>query len=529
VHAHEGLDRSARRRDLRAAPLDRRLNPRAKITVQAVEHFDVLVIGAGLSGIGAACELQRTCPEKSFAILESREALGGTWDLFRYPGVRSDSDMFTLGYRFKPWKQAQAIGPGPEILKYVAETAREHGVDTKIRFGHRVVAAAWSSERARWTVEVERGPARDSASGGGTRERVQLSCGFLYACTGYYRYEAGYTPSFEGTESFTGRIVHPQHWTEDVQYAGKRVVVIGSGATAMTLVPALAREAAHVVMLQRSPTYVISAPARDRIANRLRAWLPEGLAYALARWKSVLLGLLFFTLTRRFPRFMSRLLVGGVQRALGPGYDVTTHFKPRYNLWEQRLCLVPDGDLFEALKSGRASVVTDHIERFTERGLRLRSGQELEADLVVTATGLELLFLGGLELKVDGARIEPSKSMNYKGCMFSGVPNLAYTFGYTNASWTLKADLIAEYVCRLLRRMDEVGATHCTPRHDSTMPELPWIDFSSGYVTRTLDRFPKQGARRPFRLYQNYVLDLWMLRHGRVDDGTLEFRSTSKR
>jgi monooxygenase len=479
-----------------------------------VEHFDVIVVGAGLSGIGAAYQLQRECPDKSYAILEAREAIGGTWDLFRYPGIRSDSDMFTLGYRWKPWRERKAIADGASILRYVRETARENGIDEKIRFRHRVKRASWSSERALWTLEVERGPSQDV---------VCFTCRFLYVCPGYYAYDAGYTPHFEGMAEFAGKIVHPQQWSDDIEHAGKRVVVIGSGATAMTLVPELSKQAKHVVMLQRSPTYVVSAPASDPLANLLRRLLPQTLAYAITRWKNILLGLLFFELVRLAPKLANRQVVRMVEKQLGPGHDVEQHFTPKYNVWDQRVCLVPDGDLFLAMRAGRVSVVTDLVETFTRTGIRLQSGRELEADLVVTATGLELLFLGGMQLTVDGRAVEPGQTMNYKGCMFSDVPNLAYTFGYTNASWTLKADLIAEYICRLLRHMDAVGATHCTPRRtDSAVEERPWIDFTSGYVQRSLARFPKQGSKRPFRLYQNYGLDLLVLRFGAVDDGTLE-------
>jgi monooxygenase len=479
------------------------------------EQYDVIVVGAGLSGIGAAYHLQTRCPQKSFAILESRAAIGGTWDLFRYPGIRSDSDMFTLGYRWKPWKGRKSVADGASILEYVRETARENGIDRKIQFEHRAVRASWSSERALWTLDVEVGA---------SRQVRRMSCRFLYMCTGYFAYDAGYTPQFEGVETFAGRIVHAQQWSDAVEYAGKRVVVIGSGATAMTLVPELAKQAAHVVMLQRSPTYVISAPAEDQFANFLRRRMPASWAYAITRWKNILFSVLFFLLIRRAPDFAKRTLVGNVQRALGPDYDVQTHFTPRYKVWDQRLCLIPDGDLFQAIGGGRVSVVTDQVERFTPGAIALQSGQELAADLVVMATGLDLVFLGNIELEVDGRRVDPHELMNYKGCMFSDVPNLAYTFGYTNASWTLKADLVAEYVCRVLGYMDATGATHCTPRRtDPAIEELPWLDFTSGYVRRTLSRFPTQGSKRPFRLYQNYILDLLTLRFGAIDDGSLEF------
>lgn len=484
------------------------------------EHFDVIVVGAGLSGIGAAYHLETLCPERSYAVLEARADVGGTWDLFRYPGIRSDSDMFTLGYRFKPWLEQKAIADGPSILSYVKETARENGIDRKIRFRHAVKRASWSSDTARWTLEVERGEAA---------EPVRFTTSFLYTCCGYYDYDKGHEPDFPGKERFRGTVVHPQHWPADLSYAGKRVVVIGSGATAMTLVPELAKTAGHVVMLQRSPTYVVSLPAEDAIANALRKRLPATVAYDLTRWKNVLVGLFFYQFARRYPARAKKRIVGLVREALGPSFDVEKHFTPRYGVWDQRVCLVPDGDLFDALRSGRASVVTDHIETFTEKGIRLRSGEELEADLVVTATGLELRFLGGMELSVDGRRVVPSEHTNYKGMMLDDVPNLFMTFGYTNASWTLKADLTAEYVCRLLRHMQAIGAETCTPRRtDPTVKDEPFLDFSSGYVQRALARFPKQGSKRPWKLYQNYLLDVVSLRHGAVDDGTMEFGGAAR-
>jgi cation diffusion facilitator CzcD-associated flavoprotein CzcO len=481
----------------------------------SLEHFDVLVVGAGLSGIGAGCHLQARCPDKTYTILEARDCIGGTWDLFRYPGIRSDSDMYTLGYAFRPWKDAKAIADGPSILNYVRETAREHRIDEKVRFHHRVVRAEWSTADARWTVEAERGD---------TQERVRVTCGFLLMCSGYYRYDHGYTPAFRGTERFRGPIVHPQQWTEEIDYAGKRVVVIGSGATAVTLVPALARSAAHVTMLQRSPSYIVSLPAEDPIAGFLRRRLPARLAYTIVRWKNVLLTLLSFQLSRRRPAIAKALLRRGVERHLPPGYDIDTHFKPRYGPWDQRLCLAPDGDLFEAICSGRASVVTDRIDTFTERGLRLQSGAELEADLIVTATGLNLLALGGMPVTVDGHEVDISKTLSYKGMMLAGVPNLAITFGYTNASWTLKCDLTCEYVCRLLNHMREQGYVQCTPlNRDPSITEEPFIDFSSGYVQRSIDQFPRQGSRAPWRLYQNYALDVLSLRFGAVSDGAMQF------
>jgi monooxygenase len=479
------------------------------------EHVDVLVVGAGLSGVGAGCHLETRLPGKTYAILEARGSIGGTWDLFRYPGVRSDSDMYTLGYSFRPWKEAKAIADGPAILRYVKDTARDYGVDGKIRFNHRVVGASWSSAEARWTVEVERTD---------TGETVHLSCGFLFMCTGYYRYDAGYSPDFPGTDRFQGQIVHPQFWTDDVDYAGKHVVVIGSGATAVTLVPAMAETAKHVTMLQRSPSYVLSLPAEDPIANLARRFLPPKLAYSIVRWKNVLVTMLVFQLSRRRPRAMKALIRKGLESRLPPGYDIDTHFKPRYNPWDQRMCLVPDGDLFESICDGRASVVTDTVETFTETGLKLESGAELEADLVVTATGLDLLPLGGLEMTVDGREIEVPKTMGYKGMMLSGVPNMAVAIGYTNASWTLKCDLTCEYVCRLLTHMDEHGYRQATPENnDPSVTEEPFIDFTSGYVLRAIDRFPRQGSKAPWRLYQNYARDIVALRHGKLEDGALVF------
>ncbi len=480
-----------------------------------MEHVDVLVVGAGLSGIGAACRLRMECPGKSFVILEGRAASGGTWDLFRYPGVRSDSDMYTLGYRFRPWRDPKAIADGPAILNYIRETAAEYGVDKMIRYGHRVRRASWSSEEARWTVEAETEPGKGVA---------RFTCNFLHLCTGYYDYEGGYTPEWAGVERFRGRIVHPQKWPDDLDYAGQRVVVIGSGATAVTLVPALAQRAAHVTMLQRSPTYVVSRPAEDRLANWFRRRLPDGAAYALTRWKNVLLGMFFYNLARKRPELFKRMLAKGVRRQLGEAYDAK-HFTPRYNPWDQRLCLVPDSDLFRAIREGGASVVTDHIESFTETGLRLKSGQHLDADIIVTATGLVLKLISGLRLLVDGAPVGLPQTLVYKGMMFSEVPNLAFAIGYTNASWTLKCDLTAEYVCRLLNHMDGHGYAVCTPRvNDPDLGDEPVIDFTSGYVRRALHTLPRQGSKTPWRLHQNYVRDLSMMRYGRVDDGTMEFK-----
>jgi monooxygenase len=483
-----------------------------------MEHFDVLIVGAGLSGIGAGYHLQRKCPDKSFVILEGRDCIGGTWDLFRYPGIRSDSDMFTLGYSFKPWTAPQAIADGPSILKYVRETATENGIDKKIRFHHKVKRASWSTRDACWSVEAER------ASSEGSAEIVHFTCSFLFMCSGYYRYEEGYTPEFLGRESFKGEIVHPQKWPDALDYAGKRVVVIGSGATAVTLVPEMAKKAGHVTMLQRSPTYVVSRPAQDQLAIKLRRKLGEKIAYHLIRWRNVLLGMYFFQLARRKPARFKELILGGVRLALGSDYDVSTHFNPRYNPWDQRLCLVPDGDLFKSLREKRSSVVTNEIERFTEKGIRLKDGGELEADIIVTATGLVLQVLGGMEVVVDGSKVDFAKTLNYKGMMYSDVPNLASAFGYTNASWTLKCDLTCEYVCRLLNHMERHGYKQCVPHNvDPEIEAMPALEFTSGYVQRAIAKMPKQGSKRPWRLYQNYALDIVSLRFGTVDDGVMRY------
>jgi monooxygenase len=474
------------------------------------EHVDVLIVGAGLSGVGAAVHLRRECPDKTFTILEARSAIGGTWDLFRYPGIRSDSDMFTLGYTFKPWTDAKAIADGHSIREYVQETVREYGIEDKIRFRHQVLRAEWSTETARWTVHAQRED---------TGEPVTLTCSFLYTCAGYYRYDQGYTPEFAGVEDYRGQIIHPQHWPEDLDYAGKRIVVIGSGATAVTLVPALAEKAAHVTMLQRSPTYIISLPSKDGIADALRAKLPATLAYSIVRWKNVLVTLGMFQLSRRAPGLVKRLLRKGVEAQLPAGYDVETHFKPRYNPWDERLCLVPDGDFFKAIRAGRSSVVTDGIDRFTEKGLRLASGAELEADVIVTATGLNLQAVGGINLTVDGKEVNLADTVAYKGFMLSGVPNFALTLGYTNASWTLKADLIGQYLCRLFKLMDARGEQIVVPEPPPAGAALsPFLDLKSGYVRRSAHLLPKQGPAKPWRAYQNYLRDRLLLRRGPVDD-----------
>jgi len=480
-----------------------------------MEHFDVLIVGAGISGVGAAYHLKTRCPGRTFAIFEARHTLGGTWDLFRYPGVRSDSDMFTLGFSFRPWTEAKAIADGPAILSYLTQTARDNGIDRHIRFGRKVKSASWDSAQSRWTVTFERGSEAPPE---------QVRCNFLHMCAGYYNYAQGYRPDFPGEADFAGRIVHPQFWPADLDYAGKRVVVIGSGATAVTLVPEMARDAAHVTMLQRSPTYVVSRPAEDAFANTLRARLPAKLAYAIVRWRNVLMQLWFYNFARRKPEKVKAAIIDMARAQLGPDYDVATHFTPTYNPWDQRLCLVPDADLFEAIKAGSASVVTDKIEAFTEDGIRLASGEELAADIIVTATGLDMQLMGGLEVSVDGARVDLPSTFSYKGMMYSGAPNLASSFGYTNASWTLKADLTAEYLCRLLNHMLRHGYTECRPINDD--PDLaaePWLSFSSGYVRRAIDRLPKQGAKIPWRVHQNYALDVLAFRFGSPEDGVMRF------
>ena len=476
---------------------------------------DVVVVGAGLSGIGAACHLEERLPGTSYAVLEAREASGGTWDLFRYPGVRSDSDMYTLGYRFRPWTDAKSIADGPAILRYVRETAQAYGVEDKIRYRQRVVAASWSSDEARWTVTTEAGDV--------------FTCGFLWCCSGYYRYDAGYSPDFDGVDSFTGTVVHPQHWPDDLEVSGRRVVVIGSGATAVTLVPSLARAGARVSMLQRSPTYVLSVPGVDPAAAWLREHLPPRAASFLTRWKNVLVTSGFYQLSRRRPDYVRRLVHKGVASQLPDDFDVDAHFEPAYDPWDQRMCFVPDGDLFKAIRHGDVEVVTDHIDRFTPTGLRLASGRELGADVVVTATGLQLLAFGGMRLEVDGSAVHLPDTMSYQGMLLSGVPNFAYVIGYTNASWTLKADLVSEYVCRLLAFMRDRAYDTVVPERDPSVAEEPFMDFSSGYVQRSLHLLPKQGARAPWRLRMNYLRDLLTIRRGRLDHEALRFSRSRSR
>jgi cation diffusion facilitator CzcD-associated flavoprotein CzcO len=486
-----------------------------------VEHVDVLVVGAGLSGVGAAAPLELECPGTTYAVLEARDAIGGTWDLFRYPGVRSDSDMHTLGYPFRPWVEGRAIADGPSILGYIRDTARDLGVEQHVRLQHRVVAADWSSDDARWTVQIERGD---------TGEQLALTCSFLFSCTGYYRYDHGHEPVFAGRESFAGPVVHPQHWPADLDVSHRRVVVIGSGATAVTLVPALAETAAHVVMLQRSPTYVTALPSRDALAELARRHLSPERAYRVIRRKNIATAGLSYRLSRRWPDQMRALLLRGVRAQLPEGYDVERHFGPSYGPWEQRLCVAPDGDLFRAISDGRASVVTGRIERFVADGVRLETGETVEADVIVTATGLELELMGGTVLSVDGVPVDPPKAVAYKGMMLTGVPNLAFAVGYTNASWTLKCDLVSRYVCRLVRHMREHGYDTVTPVPPPDDAREPLLDLSSGYIRRSLALMPTQGTSTPWRVHQNYRKDVRLLVRGPLDDEGVRFtRSTRSR
>lgn len=487
------------------------------------QHFDVLIVGAGLSGIGAAYHLQQECPGKTYAILERRDAIGGTWDIFRYPGIRSDSDMYTLGYNFKPWTETQIIADGPKIRDYVRETARENGIEKHIRYGRKVVKASWSSETALWTVEAKVGHYEAGVEPKAADKIEIYTCNFLFMCSGYYNYDKGYVPEFKDREKFQGQFILPQFWPKSLDYTGKNVVVVGSGATAVTVVPAMTDKAAHVTMLQRSPTYVVTVPQNDGLSNMLRKVLPEMLVYRIGRMRNIALTAGMFKISRSHPLAVRRLLLAQVRAQVGGRFDMA-HFTPAYNPWDQRLCAVPKGDLFKVLKQGKASVVTDHIDRFTPDGILLKSGNELKADIVVCATGLEMQLLGGAEVLVDGRSYDLSKAMNYKGMMFSDLPNLTNTLGYTNASWTLKADLIAEYACRLIKHMDKTGTKICVPRnHDPSVQPAPFMDMSSGYFQRAVDRLPKQGNKAPWKLFQNYAIDMTLLRRAPVEDGVMEF------
>ena len=489
-----------------------------------VERVDVVVVGAGLSGIGAGFHLQTMSPDRSYVILEGRDGLGGTWDLFKYPGVRSDSDMHTLGFSFKPWTEAKSIADGPSILTYLKDTVAQFGIDKNIRYGQLVTKAEWSSENATWTV---------TSTDKHTGASKAIECSFLFMCSGYYSYKKGHTPEFTGRERFSGTIVHPQEWPVDLDYAGKRVVVIGSGATAVTIVPSMADKAAHVTMLQRSPTYMVSRPDHDALANRMRKVLPEKIAYNITRFKNTWRQQLVYNKTRTDPDKVKNLLLGGIKMELGADYDIGKHFTPNYNPWDQRLCLVPNGDFFKAMREGKASVVTDHIASFTETGIQLTSGEHLEADVIVTATGLELVTLGEMDFMVDGKQVDFSQTWTYKGFAYSDIPNMASTFGYINASWTLRSDLTAEYVCRLLNHMRKKGVVQCTPRlreQDRNMKQRPWIDgFSSGYMQRMMHRMPRQGDHEPWINPQNYRRDKKMFKHSPIDDGVMQFTKQSAR
>lgn len=478
------------------------------------EYLDVLIIGAGLSGIGAAVHLQKDSPNKTYAILEGREAIGGTWDLFRYPGVRSDSDMYTLGYNFKPWTSSKGIADGKDIREYICSTAKENNIEKNIRFGHKVLTSSWSSETARWTVEVQLNS---------TGEVRHYECSFLLCCTGYYNYDHGYQPEFVGSKDFKGDIIHPQKWDENYDYSGKRVVIIGSGATAVTLVPAMTDKAEHVTMLQRSPSYVMALPQDDPMVNFLRKFLPETWVYRITRTRNIAFTAMMYNYCKTFPNSARRLMKKLVKKEVGDDFDMK-HFSPTYNPWDERLCAVPDGDLFEVLKEGTASIVTDHIDHFTETGIQLKSGESLDADIIITATGLEVQLFGNMKLFVDGKEFNAHEKMVYRGVLLEDLPNAGMVFGYTNASWTLKADLITEWMCRLLNHMDATGKKIVVPKNfDSSVEHQPFVDMQSGYVQRALSKVPQQGSKLPWKLYQNYVLDLATLRFGKVNDENLKF------
>ncbi|MDP7703632.1 NAD(P)/FAD-dependent oxidoreductase [Mycobacterium sp. TY815] len=484
------------------------------------EHLDVIILGAGISGISAAWHLQNQCPGKTYAILEQRDRLGGTWDLFRYPGVRADTDMYTLGFHFQPWA-GRAIAGGEPIRDYLGHTAAEWGIDKRIRFNHRVIRADWRSAESRWVLRAEQ-----VNTGSRIASSVTISCSFLIVCTGYYSHEQGHSPNFPGSQAFRGPIIHPQHWPAELDYAGKRVVVVGSGATAVTLVPALADSGAkHVTMLQRSATYVVAEPERDVVADMLNRRLPQGAAYAAVRWKNILRQAALYRACRRWPQRMRARLIKQARRQLPQGYDVEKHFGPQYNPWDQRLCVAPNGDLFRTIRQGRTEVVTDTVSRFTATGILLDSGRELPADIIVTATGLNLQLFGGTTVSIDGRPVDLARTMTYKGAMLSGVPNLAFAFGYTNASWTLRVELVSEFICRLLTHMDTDGLTTVVAEHPGAgVEERPFIeDFTPGYVLRVLDWMPRQGSRSPWRVTHSYLRDLRLIRHGKIADDWLRF------
>lgn len=475
------------------------------------EHVDVLIIGAGLSGIGAACQLSEAHPGRSYAVLESRDVSGGTWDLFRYPGIRSDSDMFTFGFKWRPWPSDKALADGAMILEYLRTVAEEYGVDEKIRYRHRVTALDWNSEAQHWVVSIER-----------DGEPITMTAGFVWGCTGYYDYAEGHRPEFPGEQGFAGQIVHPQHWPEDLDYAGKRVVVIGSGATAVTLVPSMSPTAGHVTMLQRTPTYILPQPDRDPLA-RLLSPLPHAVAYPIVRWKNVLQLVGSYQFAQRFPERAKGMIRNFTERQLPEGTSYDENFQPPYNPWDQRLCVVPNSDLFRALRSGKASVVTDTIETFTPTGIKLTSGEELEADIIVSATGLKLQLFGGIDVSVDGVKFDAPDTMVYRGLMITGLPNFVFTIGYTNASWTLKADLVSGFVVRLLAHMDKRGHRAVVPVKDPSVGETPFMDLASGYIQRALDHLPKQGDRAPWKLKQNYLVDRIAIGRADLDDENLSY------
>lgn len=478
-------------------------------------HFDIIIIGAGLSGIGAACHFSKNCPDKSYTVFEARDKIGGTWDLFKYPGIRSDSDMHTFSYRFKPWTHHKSISDASTILQYLEETVEEYQLNDKINFNHQMTAVSWSSQQKEWTVH-----GTDKI----TAQAVQARCNFLMLCTGYYDYEKGYTPAFKGLDNYQGQFVHPQKWTPDIQYENKEVIVIGSGATAVTLIPAMVEKAMHISMLQRSPSYMISRPLHDPFARIVHRMLPGKLAHFLSRWKNILLSMYLYRVARKYPEKTAEYIQDQVRKELPSNYDLDTHFSPNYKPWDERLCVIPDNDLFQAIKSGKCTMLTDHIDRFTADGILLQSGEEIKADLIISATGLVLKMAGGMKITVDGEEQHFSQLLNYKGLMIENIPNMAAIIGYTNASWTLKADLVCDYVCRLLKYMNENDYIYCTPKTaEKDMVKRPVIDFSSGYIQRGIDVLPKQGDQFPWRLHQNYVKDMIMLKYRKLDDNYLEF------
>lgn len=479
-------------------------------------YFDTLIIGAGISGISAAHYMQTDCPHKTYAILEGRKNIGGTWDLFRYPGIRSDSDMYTFGFSFRPWTNAKTIAPGEAIIEYLEDTIKDEGIDQHILFEHRVNKATWSSEKSLWTISVK--------TSNSDQPKI-FTCSFLSLCTGYYNYENGYTPTFKGSENFKGQVVHPQKWTKDIDYTDKEIIVIGSGATAITLIPSLAEKAAHVTMLQRSPTYIAAQPAVDTLGQWLYKILPTKTAFKINRWRKIRWQQFSYYLARKYPNFMRKSLLKQAKDALGSEFELDPHFTPKYAPWDERLCLAPDGDFFATLKNKQASIVTDHIEQFTETGIQLKSGKLLEADMIVTATGLSATVVSNFDIEVDGQLVDFSKTVAYKGCMFSDIPNMNLAFGYTNASWTLKCDMVSQYVCRLINYMDKNKFTQCCPmQNDPNLKLEPYMDFTPGYIQRVLDQLPKTGSTAPWRVEQSYYYDKDIFEKSALDDGVIEFR-----